>query len=955
MKKVANKRLAAQLSKVDMSKAFGVDMRRRTDINLFCPFHEDADSSKSKSLSASANGLWKCWGCRRDGDAFDYYAAVNGVTRDQAKKDLIGTSNGSAASGQEPARVLDESVVARSVEHLGHRQEFIEYLTKERGLNRSTIKRFQLGADEQRITIPIYNAEGQLVNLRRYLPKATKQVKMISFAKGFGAPELFPHSVLLEADPDDSIILCEGEWDCILLNQLGFQAVTHTGGVTTWESKWTEQFRGRHVVIIFDVNDKENDLGQKIAWERARTLRDVAASIKVVRLDLPESYVGGDITNYFVDEGRSPDDLRQLIASTPDFSIPGEVGSDDSEAIEVTLADASKSEYYYKRIRVRCIVAGKGSAPYLPPKLVRVETESEDGESQSYEKSFDAWDGAVLSLINCSTTQQKQFIRAMCGIAQGQPASIKVLETFNIEEVFLIPAVDYDQDNGPYVLRRCFYAGHGLQTNAVYDFEGYTLPDPRSQAATHVFIVATPSETDIDTFALDDDDVAEMRDLFSGTNVADALTGRANDLAKHVTKIYGRPDLHMAVDLVYHSALAFEFDGVVVRKGWLELLVMGDTRTGKGFVTEGLCRHYGLGDVLSGENISLAGLVGSVQKVGERWTLVWGKLPLSDRRLVVMDECGSLSHEDIGRLSRIRSEGIAEITKVISEKTSARVRLIWLANPRPQGEGVKRLIMDYNYGIEAVPELIGAAEDVARFDLALIVAHNEVPHDIINATHHTRGRLKFTSEACRKLIMWVWSRRPEDIVYPPPVVDFTMRAARELGRYFSPKMSLVQGEDVRFKLAKLAVAAAGMMFSSPDGKQLIVKREHVEFAYNFLHQIYSKGSCGYAQFSASDREKSVLRDPKAVEESLAIAGDLLPDLIDGLLEHRQITARDLCDYAGIDVYCARSILSELVRHRAIVKEYTWYIKKPAFREFLRSMKAKLSPDHHHTMPDDEET
>ncbi|MEK0325645.1 MAG: hypothetical protein QQN63_08070, partial [Nitrosopumilus sp.] len=68
------------------------------------------------------------------------------------------------------------------------------------------------------------------------------------------------------------------------------------------------------------------------------------------------------------------------------------------------------------------------------------------------------------------------------------------------------------------------------------------------------------------------------------------------------------------------------------------------------------------------------------------------------------------------------------------------------------------------------------------------------------------------------------------------------------------------------------------------------------------------------------------------------------DLVEGLLEHRNITARDMCDYAGIDQYQARTLIGELVRHRAITKEYSYYVKKPAFKKFLQSMRADLASD-----------
>jgi DNA replicative helicase MCM subunit Mcm2 (Cdc46/Mcm family) len=160
----------------------------------------------------------------------------------------------------------------------------------------------------------------------------------------------------------------------------------------------------------------------------------------------------------------------------------------------------------------------------------------------------------------------------------------------------------------------------------------------------------------------------------------------------------------------------------------LDILVLGDTRCGKGYVAQGLSRHYGLGDIASGDSCSFAGLVGGLQQIRNSWRITWGLLPLNNNRLVIIDEASSMSPDDIARMSRIRSEGVAEIVKIIRESTQANTRLIWLANPRSG-----RPILSYNTGVQAVKELVGAVEDISRFDIVLTLATNEVPSEVINA------------------------------------------------------------------------------------------------------------------------------------------------------------------------------------------------------------------------------
>jgi hypothetical protein len=988
------------LKSVDVEKAFGAQFVGRSNRNVYCPHCEDPKSSKSKSCSVSRIGVYSCKTCKAQGTAAEFYAQRKSLTHAQALLELASDTPESPEAAAQRAKAKEEKSsrlswdMVNMCESYLHdvSQHFLHYLHEERGLTAETLLKHHIGADEQRITIPIIDKDGNVCNIRRYLPNAERFPKILSHELGVGQPALYPLSVLDSLEPGDELILCEGEWDALLLNQMGFRAITNTGSVSTWNDAWNELLRPYKIVIIFDVNDKEDslgmsDLGQRQARLRARELRSADLDVKVARLPLPDSYVGGDVTDWFMKARRDASSLRRAIDEAaseipdepplsakdppshadplPDGSKPLETADLNErqqglfeDAEEVTLGDAASSSYYFKPIRMRCQVAGKGASPYIIPNIAMVEIKDPEGQIRVDQVAIDIVQGEFLQLVGTSDKALGTLIRKKLKIPNRCSLQVEVLETFNVEEVHLIPAVDDDSTHLGYTMRRCYYVGRGLETNRVYEFTGYTMPEPKSQQATHILLNATPAESTVESFTLDPETYESLRETFQTNDVYTKMEDIADDAASHITRIYGRRDLHIAVDLVFHSVLSFDFGGARVRKGWLECLILGDTRTGKGCVTEGLVRHYGIGDIVSGENLTLAGLVGGVQRIDDRWALVWGKLPLCDRRLIVLDECGSLTHNDIGKLSRIRSEGIAEITKVVSEKTTARTRLIWIANPRPNalsnGDTTPKMLSEFNHGIEAVPELVGAAEDVARFDYALIVAQSEVSSSVINKRHEVNGSCKYPSHLCKKLIMWAWSRSPEQIIFEEKTVDLAFKAAQDLGRQFTPKICLIQSEDVRFKLARIACAAAAHTFSTPDGELLVIKPEHIEFAYNFLFDIYSKGCAGYSQLSAIEKERRYLRDETIVRDALDSAGDHTTDLVSGLLDHRAITARDMCDYGGMDIHQARALISEFVRHRALVKEHNNYAKTEAFKTFLRRVKAELIEENYVTQAEAEE-
>ena len=398
------------------------------------------------------------------------------------------------------------------------------------------------------------------------------------------------------------------------------------------------------------------------------------------------------------------------------------------------------------------------------------------------------------------------------------------------------------------------------------------------------------------------------------------------DLEANVTKIYQRRDLMTVFDLVVHSVIQFPFQGELVTKGWVEILVVGDTRCGKSESVSKLIGHYRCGELVTGENATYAGLIGGMQQTQKVWSITWGKFPLNDRRFLCVDELSGLPQEAISRMSGVRSSGVAEIIKIQTERTLARVRVLWMSNPRG-----KRPLAAFNSGIDAIQDLIGHPEDIARFDAALTVASNEVPLAIINASTRPVLEHRYTSEACNRLVYWAWSRKPNQVRWEGGAEGAVLSVATDLSRRYVPP--LVEGAEQRIKIARLAVATAARVYStSPDGESVVVTPEHVEFVGEFLDSIYKKPSMAFDLYSKAKIAEANLDRPQEIQDRF----DNLPADFRGLLaDAPSFTAADLQDYASIGREQANELASFLVRRRAIRKGKFGYYKLPAFIRFLR--------------------
>lgn len=411
------------------------------------------------------------------------------------------------------------------------------------------------------------------------------------------------------------------------------------------------------------------------------------------------------------------------------------------------------------------------------------------------------------------------------------------------------------------------------------------------------------------------------------------------DLTYNVTRMYGREEILVALDWVFHSVQRFKFRKQIVNKGYAEGLILGDTKQGKSKCAEHLAAHYRAGEVCSAENTSYAGLVGGIQNMGKRNTVTWGKIPLNDRRLIVVDEMSGLSLESIGLLSGIRSSGLAEITKIITEKTLARTRLVWMANPRSG-----RRMDTYNYGVQAIKELFGKTEDISRLDFAIAVADGEVPISTMNRGSEEEVPHVYTSDLCSMLVRWAWTRASEDVVFGRDTEEAILDVSEDLGRKYSSQIPLVQAAEQRIKLARLSVATAARLFSTDDGERVVVKPAHVEFVDTFLRNAYDKPSMAYDTFSASvegsGASAALPRDVRDEYSQFALDRPALTHLLLGM---NLVCRSALADATGWDKEELGKFMAWAVRSNAMTSYSRGLIKTAAFTKLLRELSPGGAP------------
>jgi DNA primase len=173
-----------------------------------------------------------------------------------------------------------------------------------RGIPDELVDYYGLGFDGRRITIPITNRDGEVAffKLARDPEDSSDGPKMM--ASEGSHVELYGWERIL-AKPD-RIVICEGEFDRLVLEAQRIPAVTSTGGAGVFRREWAKDLeRIPEVYVCFDRDEAG----------RAGALR-VARMIPQARIvELPEEVGdGGDVTDFFVRLGKSNDEFLNLLA-----------------------------------------------------------------------------------------------------------------------------------------------------------------------------------------------------------------------------------------------------------------------------------------------------------------------------------------------------------------------------------------------------------------------------------------------------------------------------------------------------------------------------------------------------------------------------------------------------------------------------------------------------------------
>lgn len=179
----------------------------------------------------------------------------------------------------------------------------IRHYLNGRGIPDHIINSHILGWNGWRITIPIYNHEGEVIFFKLAKdPHDSRPAPKMLTSLGAGV-ELYGWDRVLQKP--QQIIICEGEFDRLVLEAQGFFAVTSTGGAATFRPEWAKAIRAIPQVYACFDRDQAGLNGSMLV-----TLMIPHAKVIELPKEVGES---GDVTDYFVRLKHSPEEFVRLL------------------------------------------------------------------------------------------------------------------------------------------------------------------------------------------------------------------------------------------------------------------------------------------------------------------------------------------------------------------------------------------------------------------------------------------------------------------------------------------------------------------------------------------------------------------------------------------------------------------------------------------------------------------
>lgn len=739
------------------------------------------------------------------------------------------------------------------------------------GISEEVIRELDLATppgSEDALSFPVFMFD-HLVDIRIYNPQAKPKVKSRA---GCPSGMIVPYDIWRETSPNRLTLLCAGEKDMAIARTHGFNAITLTGGESILPRQ-IKDFKDRQVAIVYD-NDGAGQLGAKrlalALLEQTPHVKLVTGFHEICKEDKE------DITDFFTKYNRTREDLIRYIAETPPFEPSPEDLKKHYPVVD--LLTACKPDNLGKILQSNIQVVAVSEATFAVPATILAEKFKLSGEKDTmYHGEYREWElndsnaQDILHLMDNNFKEEaiKKNMRALLKIPPSERCvSIKTLETRTVFKSYITDMFETSDTSTQPMEYVVYSIGEKLESGQKYLVTYKLVPHPyKGQQLTMIVFAARQANDSVSNFKLNDTTKEHLKQFQALPGNLEAKMNLLTEKVKGLLGYNGNNQLIQAIDLAYHTALQCHFGTFRNLRAYLDTIVVGESRVGKSSTAETLRNTYGLGTFtsLAGNSATIPGLVGGSNKTATGYQTRAGIIPQNHRGLIIFEEFGKSNASVITELTDIRSSNEVRITRVAGTITlPAIVRMIALTNPKNTNGQIKS-IASYPNGISILTELVETAEDIARYDMVVILS------DKGNAQIDPfwKPEEPFSQEVYQTRIRWIWSRTADQVLISEPMSLYLLEQANALNQVYECHIKIF-GTEAWKKILRLSAAVAGYVVSTDNSyENIVIEKEHIDYAVNFLKNLYDNPTFKLREYVEHEKKYSTIDD-----EGVALLQDI---------------------------------------------------------------------------------
>jgi len=407
-----------------------------------------------------------------------------------------------------------------------------------------------------------------------------------------------------------------------------------------------------------------------------------------------------------------------------------------------------------------------------------------------------------------------------------------------------------------YEPKRVYVINQTLPNAKTINIKGRVFIEPKTKNISIICDNIKHLESQVEDFKVTEEFKQTSKKYFNENNevyrqINPDIVGKLRDIAKQ------------SLILQLHSPCKiFDITRKKLIRGGLNIVFYGDTKCAKSEISKDITQKGSmpLGEYTIVETGGRTGFLYTIDR--DKNSLIWGSLALNDMGLVVLDGLQSMHSEELAEFREAIEQQEIIVRRSITGDALARTRILACLNPNQP-------MVNYIYKCQAILDtyVFSKSPEVTRWDLFIPFGLKDVSGKEI--AHRKSENKPILEDIFMKHIYWVWSRKPEHIIYTESAVKKINDLSEEFIENYSLEILPIVHNGIRDILTRLSVAMACQTHSTDEThERIIVETEHVDKAVKWYKEVLDM--LELAKYKRDVEGKSELTD----NDCIAIAKEL---------------------------------------------------------------------------------